>query len=128
MANNLTLPEFWWLVGILEGEGYFGYEKWSWRVQVKMTDYDTMQKVKLIFEKITGRVHTIHESPNKNLRDSLPYVIAIHGQDAREVMLMVVAHMSERRRQKIWQSLNKYKPKATNTEVIDILSLMKNRK
>jgi hypothetical protein len=26
--------EFWWLVGILEGEGYFGYEKWSQRVQV----------------------------------------------------------------------------------------------
>lgn len=102
--------EFFWLVGILEGEGYFGYEKWSQRVQVKMTDLDVLERVGKIFTEITGRDHAIHESPNKGINDNLPYVIAIHGEDARKVMQMIVPHMGFRRRQRIWQSLNGHKP------------------
>ena len=119
----LRESEFWWLVGILEGEGYFGYEKWSQRVQVKMTDLDTIEKVAGIFNKITGRCPAIHESPNKNPNDSLPYVIAIHGAEARQVMEMIVPHMSARRKQRIWQSLNGYKPKKTKGTLIELLNI-----
>lgn len=92
-----------------------------------MTDLDTMEKVSSIFTKITGKHHNIHESPNKNPNDSMPYVIAIHGQDAREVMLMIVSHMGIRRRQRIWQSLNKYKPKLSNLRAADLITLVRNR-
>lgn len=119
--------EFWWLVGILEGEGYFGFEKWSQRIQVKMTDLDVIERVVEVFSKITGREHAIHESPNKGKNDSLPYVVSIHGDDARKVMRMIVPHMGFRRRQRIWQSLNEYKPpkkgstKETMTSVVQAL-------
>ena len=109
------------MVGILEGEGYFGFEKGSQRVQVKMTDLDTIEKVADIFLKITERRPAIHESPNKNPNDSLPYVIAIHGPDARQVMEMIVPHMSVRRRQRIWQSLNSYKPQRVGVDIIGLI-------
>ena len=111
MKQQLSDPELFWLVGILEGEGYFGYEKWSQRIQVKMTDLDTIQKVTDVFEKATGRRAAIHESPNKTVNENLPYVVAIHGEDARIVMRLVVPHMGFRRRKRIWQALNGHKPR-----------------
>src|SRR5260221_13425615 len=100
MSKMLRESELFWLIGILEGEGYFDYEKWSQRVQVKMTDLDIIERVVDVFEKITGRRTNIHESPNKKKSDSLPYVIAIHGEDARKVMRMIVPYMGFRRRQR----------------------------
>lgn len=120
---NITERELFWLVGLLEGEGYFGFEKWSQRVQVKMTDLDIVVKVAILFEKITGRRPVVHESPNrKNVKDSLPYVIAIHGEDARTVMRMVVSHMGARRRRRIWQSLNRFKPRKLEIDLTKLLA------
>lgn len=124
---ELSPFELGWLVGILEGEGYFGYEKWSYRVQVKMTDLDTIERVAKLFFKVTGRVPAIHESPNRNVNDSLPYVVSLHGNDAKLVMKTVVKHMSWRRRARIWQSLNKFRPKYKKlpNNVIELLKLRK---
>ena len=124
----LRESELFWLIGILEGEGYFDYEKWSQRVQVKMTDLDIIERVVDVFEKITGRRTNIHESPNKKKSDSLPYVIAIHGEDARKVMRMIVPYMGFRRRQRIWQSLNGHKPIAKGKGIVDLSDVMQRLK
>lgn len=119
----LLESELFWLVGLLEGEGYFGFEKWSQRVQLKMTDLDVIEKASSILSKVTGREHTIHESPNNVLGENMPYVVAVHGEDARKVMHLVVKHMSFRRKCRIWQSLNGYKPKNLKLDITKIIQL-----
>lgn len=112
MSKNLTEAEFWWMVGILEGEGFFGYHT-TQRVAVSMTDEDTMLKVSAIFTKITRKEHKLRNDAvsieRQNRGDKECFTVDLYGDNARTIMLMVVPHMCERRRQRIWQSLNEYK-------------------
>jgi hypothetical protein len=131
MTNNLTQAEFWWLIGILEGEGFFGYQT-TQRVCVSMTDEDTMLKVACIYTKITGKTYVLRNDAVSEERqsrgDKKCFRIEIYGDSARTIMLMVVPHMSQRRRQRIWQSLNAYKEPKKNLNVDNIVKLIMSRK
>lgn len=125
MAKNLTEAEFWWMIGILEGEGYFGYHS-TQRIAVSMTDHDTMLKVAVIFEKMTGKVCVPKDSVSEERQAKgikRAWVVDLYGDNARTIMHMVVPHMSARRRQRIWQSLNGFRQKKAN--VADILALVR---
>ena len=121
--GNLSQFELGWLVGILEGEGYFAYQGSSGthRVCVNMTDEDTINQLAALYERILGcGVKVWHkEHPNPNNQDY--YMVEIYGERARIIMRLVVRHMSFRRRQRIWQSLNNYKPEKINlVKLLDI--------
>lgn len=112
MSSQTDLDQFelGWLIGILEGEGYFGYERGTCRVIVGMSDEDTINRVALLFEKILGvDVNVIEEAQRQGRLDhAAMYRLNLTGQRARKIMRLVVRHMSFRRRQRIWQCLNGY--------------------
>lgn len=116
--TKLSDFELGWLVGILEGEGHFGIYT-SQVVEVNMTDEDTIYKVASLYERIfstTVKVMTIQKTKGKDV-----YCVRIYGERARTIMQLVVAHMSYRRRQTIWQCLNGFKaPKIDLLEVLGI--------
>lgn len=119
-----------WLAGLMEGEGYFGCVNYNnlEELGVNMTDEDVIYKVAQLIANIIGkdvRVATIDRYNKANPKWQYQYKIAIRGQDARMVMLAIVHHMCYRRRQRIWQVLNRYKA-AKKAPVGQLAELMSN--
>lgn len=124
MSKNLTEAEFWWMVGILEGEGFFDFNNGSQRVSIAMTDLDTIEKVSAIFTKITSRKYnTRHKNYAKAEHNTL-YEVNVHGQGARDILMMIVPHMCARRRQRIWQVINGHRPKMQKLTADSLLQLV----
>ncbi len=130
---KLTEPEFYWLVGLLEGEGSFalagGQNCNCQGVRLDMTDEDTVYRARALLERLGDcsiKVLSRDNSAKSNWKDS--YYIQIYGESARQIMRDIVPHMSYRRRQQIWQALNGYKTKKFNdrsSNIINIIELMK---
>ncbi len=129
---KLTEPEFYWLVGLLEGEGSFAYNLKSQGVRLDMTDEDTVYRA----AEIMGRLGDCHinissrdNSAKDNWKDS--YYIQVYGESARQIMNAIVKYMSYRRRQQIWRALHCRTPKefiiAPKTNIINITELMKGK-
>jgi hypothetical protein len=128
MSKNLSEAEFWWMVGILEGEGCFTFHRTTQRISLCMTDEDVIQKAAGIFTKITGKTFAIDNSRvsldkqiNQGRKEA--FTIELYGENARTVMYMIVPHMSKRRRARVWQCLNGYKHKE-NTEKLDVSNIV----
>jgi len=120
----LTEFEFGWLVGLLEGEGSFGYYGNTQSIQVRMTDEDTVHRVARDLEMLIGSnvvVRNIESNSDGISRQSI-YYVQLYGERARIAMRSLVPFMGCRRRQQIWRGLNEYKPKKN---VIDIMALLK---
>lgn len=120
MISNFELG---WLVGILEGEGYFGYYTASQYVEISSTDEDVINHVAILYEKLTGHEYNItarqqggHKKP--------AYRIRAGGSDARFIMKYLLKHMSQRRRKRIWQSLNRYQPKKTKPDISTLVNVI----
>lgn len=124
MAKNLTEAEFWWMVGLLEGEGFFDFPKGTQRVSIAMTDLDTIERISAIFTKITGRSYTIRTRHYEKAEHKELHEVNVFGQGARDILLMIVPHMCARRRQRMWQVLNGYKPKMQKLDAASILQLV----
>jgi hypothetical protein len=118
--------ELGWLVGILEGEGYFGYEC-TQRVQVKMTDEDSVVRAAALFERITEQTCLVlYEDKSKyNVNWQDAWKVVITGDRARIVMRYVVKYMGYRRRQRIWQCLNKHKEEKQTFNLVELLNVKK---
>lgn len=110
-----------WLVGLLEGEGHFGYYTQTQRVVLRMTDEDVVFKCAALFEQITGEPCNVTEEMHVGRRQHT-FLILIYGDRARQIMQLVVKRMGQRRRKKIHQALNKYnvKKKVTISEVLNL--------
>ena len=122
----LTDLELGWLAGLLEGEGYFGLRSDSGTHQVKleMTDEDVVLRALILIQRITGNQHNITEVNRKDKKAHYQptFVIALYGKDATKVMKKVVKLMGWRRRQKIWQTLNNFRPvKYSNQTLLAIV-------
>jgi hypothetical protein len=95
----LTYGELMWLVGILEGEGYFGIHNargYAYPIiTLRMTDYDVVCQVCYLF----GR----DDSPTvTTIEDRKPmYSAQIVGKPARRIMQLVRPHMFSRRGHRI---------------------------
>jgi|SRR5882672_2169783 len=122
--EELSAFDLGWLVGILDGEGYFGYERGTCRVTITMSDEDTINRVAGLFERcLSQQVNIVEENVRSDRpNSSAMYRINLTGDRARRIMRLVVRHMCYRRRQRIWQCLNGYiQPKLK----LDIVSLIR---
>ena len=115
---SLSDYELGWLVGILEGEGSFALQNRTQNVTVEMCDEDTINRVAVLFERLTGTPIEIREVAPAKSHWSYSYKVVVYGENARTIMLYVVRHMMFRRRKRIWQSLNRYKPKKIKLNLV----------
>lgn len=101
-----------WLVGVLEGEGYFEYDGCTQRVTIEMTDLDVIDTAARLIGRVIGKsVPVITLNPRSSSPDLKEvFRVCVCGESARTIMRLVAPHMHHRRRGRVWQSLNKYKP------------------
>lgn len=99
--------ELGWLVGLLEGEGYFAYDNRTQHVVLGMTDDDIVFKAASMIVRLCGGPCDVFMELRDHSVDM--YKFRVSGERARIVMRTVVPHMGYRRRQLIWRALNKYK-------------------
>lgn len=131
--EELSDFELGWLVGILEGEGCFDLhrraerQKGTQRIKVMMNDEDTILKVQDLFFRLTGKMASIYRQTyeKENWNDSLQ--VMLNGKDAALVMRLIVKHMSQRRRQKIWQCLNFYRVKYKKLDMTNLIQLAREK-
>ena len=119
--NVLSGFELGYLVGLLEGEGSFGYYSGTQRIYLAMIDEDSVNRVAGLCERIIGRDVHVYERPPYGASKQIAYEFHINGHGARMIMRLIVRHMSYRRRQRIWQNLNGFQPAKIN--VIDLLQI-----
>jgi hypothetical protein len=120
---NLNDFELGWLAGLLEGEGGFQYGGGSQTVRLEMSDEDIVLKAAALVYKLTNHQPTIRYQDRGNKKHSPTYIFSISGAVAQQVMRAIVPHMGFRRRQRIWQVLNKFAPDKT-IKAADILKLV----
>lgn len=128
----ITDKDIGWLAGILEGEGFFGFNGRGRTptLQVSMTDEDVILRLARLIEVIIGKpvnVYTNDRFARLNDKWQIQFKVQVNGDSARMVMLLVISEMGYRRRQRMWQVLNGYKPKMTEIKSTDLLQLVVNR-
>lgn len=130
MAKNLTEAEFWWMIGILEGEGFFDFNNGTQRISLGMTDLDIVEKMASIYTKITGRKYSINATNYTNDNYKTRYDLHVFGEGARTILGMIVPHMGIRRRQRMWQIINGYRqpPQTTKLDIGQILEFISAKK
>ena len=106
----LTDLELGWLAGLLEGEGYFGYDKSNSTkvIELCMADEDIIYRAAVMISKVTGKQPNINFVPPKTESRVPTYRFKISGKSAVKIMKLLVKLMGSRRRKRIWQALNGY--------------------
>lgn len=108
----ITTMEIAWLAGLLEGEGYFAWNK-SWgsaRVMLRMGDRDVVERA----HKLCRATGVLSKIQRANPRSAIPmYEMRLYGKRAAGVMMTVYAVMGERRQAKIREILDKWKSRPT---------------
>lgn len=125
-----------WLIGILEGEGTFGYygaPEGTQRVAVEMTDEDTILKLAAFLSEICGVVIKVATKDRSyqagREKQAVSYCVQVTGKRARAIMKFAVPYLSYRRRARIWRALNGYtEPKKPLHEVINLTELIAQRR
>ena len=98
--------EFSWLVGLLEGEGYFGVTSVVYPVlKLEMCDEDVVARAC----RILGAPGVRRDEP-RDPRWSHTYVTAVSGHGAATWMVKLRGSMGERRRKVIDHALENYRP------------------
>lgn len=108
--REMTERDFFWPVGIIEGEGCFGIRNNCPFVKVSICDKDVRDKLK----QIAGTGSTYDRPPTKGSNKHV-YIWQANGWFGRELMLKVQPHMSVRRQTQIVSALNKYHYKGPAT-------------
>jgi hypothetical protein len=105
--------QIFWLAGILDGEGWFGYNKSSQLfVGIESTDKDIVANIAKIF---SYKIRTRHRKDSRikwNKSNFKPtYTVVIAGEKAAGLMmsLLGIKNLSQRRRQKIISLLIQWK-------------------
>lgn len=130
MSNScLTSYELGWLVGLLEGEAYFGLNHQGKKTPVfhfalDMVDEDIVLKASNTISKILNKPCTVRAFDRKDRICQQSFRLVLYGDNAKRVMQAVVPYMGYRRRKRIWQSLNKHIPKVPTVK-LDLASLFK---
>jgi hypothetical protein len=105
---EMTEGEFFWLVGLLEGEGSFMKGKPSSpnspTIDLQMTDLDTIEKARQIMG--SGKVFCFHRDPD---RCKPAYRTSIGGEKAVILMKTLRPFMGERRKEQIDKAIEQYK-------------------
>ena len=107
------LKEFFWFVGLFEGEGYVGPGKGNIpNIVISMCDKDVMDKVSDLLQKPHSQF--IPKGKRVDGTDYLTqYRIRISGKKAAYIIENIKPYMSERRQKRIEETLSGYKFKTT---------------
>ncbi|SRR5258706_9630297 len=106
----IKLHEIYYIAGLLEGEGYFGYSGGP-NIQMTSTDLDTMEKFKSI-TKATNSIR-ITKSLNPNYKDI--YNLNLCASLAVQWMMTIYTEMSSRRKEQIRKTLAQWKQMPNNS-------------
>lgn len=98
----ISVKEIAWVAGLLEGEGYFGVNNASPRIQLAMTDLDVIEKARDLIGKNQIISTYTQEGLGKDGHLRKPkYTLTITGQIAIEWMMTIYTFMGTRRKAKI---------------------------
>ena len=102
---------FFWLVGVMEGEAYFGYVRSKGpRLEVEMKDEHVVARVASIFGVAYQRRDRRHSKPSS----SVTYRCTLGGVRALRIMKRLQPYMSPRRQRAIQLVEDTYKERHTN--------------
>lgn len=107
--------DLFWLVGILEGEGYFGILNLPGTaiVSVQMVDLDIIERIHILLN-ATSKI-TIRKPKKYNHLET--YTTKVQSFKAVELMLLVYPYMGIRRRKQIHAILTKYRDLISNNRL-----------
>lgn len=108
--------DLYWLAGLLEGEGSFGFypkgKNGSARIFIGMSDRDVIDRMK----EITGATCNVFERvPYEGAKIS--HILSITGRRAAGIAMMVYPLMGKRRQQAIRAMLAEWKERPARTHV-----------
>ena len=112
---HIEPTEIAWLAGLLEGEGYFGFQDNNPCLSVQMVDEDTIRKIAGIFD-------ANYQGYDREGVAQRIYNVSITGRKAVEIMTLVLPYMSMRRTSRIQNIVESWSPKKnhlTDDEVIE---------
>src|SRR5437867_12970466 len=98
-----TVKDIIWLAGLLEGEGWFGFNQ-SPRITINMTDLDVIERVRKIF-----RTNNKITTQNKARNYKTSYYLSIFGDQAIQWMMTIYVLMGIRRQSQIREVIIKWK-------------------
>ncbi len=108
---SFTIQEFFWLVGLLEGEGWFCKPLPSNPnnplIGIQTTDKDVAETVSVLCGRKVSQLPRRKPSYIKRLKPS--YCVRIVGNDAVEMMKAFKPYMSVRRQAQIDKAINDFK-------------------
>lgn len=99
----IKITDIYWLAGLYEGEGCFQCDT-SPRMQLKMTDEDTVVKARGLIKKDAKIAVRQHTNGNKT-----SYIFYNQGINAISWMMTLYPLMSRRRKEKIREIISKWK-------------------
>ncbi len=100
------MKNLYWIAGLLEGEGCFGFYNNCPTIQVNMTDKDVIDKAKIILD-----IENNNEVRKqiKDIKRKDIYCLNISGSIAIQWMMTLYSLMSLRRKNKIKEIINLWK-------------------
>lgn len=113
-----TKEDFYWLGGLLEGEGYFGMVT-NWvnkkpyrypRIGVNMTDYDVIERVSKLWN------IKIFVMKPAGVSKKIGYRVTLSGKKAAYLMQQIRPLMGERRKNQIDKTLQEYETQVPPNE------------
>ena len=93
----MEIKDIAWVAGLLEGEGCFGYSNGSPLVQLGMTDFDVVAKLRNIIS--PKSLITDHRHSDPTCKDV--YTVRLFGSSAIQWMMTIYPFMGSRRRGRI---------------------------
>jgi hypothetical protein len=118
---NRQSNKIYWLAGLLEGEAFFGISSNKHpRIQLYMCDLDTVQKARDIIDSSINIL--TNENKSEEFNRKIQYSFSVNGQLAAEWMMTLYILMSNRRKEKIRETLQIWK----NHQYIDRVTRARN--
>jgi hypothetical protein len=103
--------DFFWLVGLLEGEGSFSPGPPSApnlvRISLHMTDEDIVAKVASLWGQ---SYHRVQQARAERMGWKSSYQVLVRGRPALELMKLMLPYMGQRRQGQIERALPSYNP------------------
>ena len=110
LIRILTMPDIYWLAGLLEGEGCFttqGASRMKLKLALVMNDLDIMQRAAVLLGGHVG------PRQRQNPRHHQSYQIQLYGHLAAGWMMTLYLLLGERRRKRIRTLLTEWKEQPT---------------
>lgn len=103
----INMGNIYYIAGLLEGEGCFGFYNNCPSIQISMTDLDRIRKAKVILD-INNR-NVIRTQLSKSYKHKNRYALSVSGDIAIQWMMTIYSLMGDRRKAKIKEIIEQWK-------------------